>query len=1052
MFWKFNLPSTHIDSLLEREDVTLQELLDEDDILQECKARHTKLIEFLIRPDNLQEMINMVTQEPSEYIEEKQRYRYSNTCCEVLTCDVTQINDCLTGDNVYINKLYSFLEMTGPLNPLLASFVSKVIGLLTVKKSEMIFKYLKSKSDFVGTLLNHIGTSAMVDLLLRLITCIESTKLKYEMIEWLNEQKLVERLVDQVVPSIEEDFHTNAAQFLCDIVRIGREQPAQIPDCPQPYPLLATLETEPVICRLLYNILDGEKNESVIVNGLLIIQILLDIKKVYEGEMDPRFNLDIESLSRGANNVLNAITPRIKDFHSLLENPPKPRYCAMPTTIGILEPPLGNTRLQITKLITALIQTNSHEVNVELANSGTMGVMLDLYFKYIWNNFLHSQVEQCIYLILNNLPIKVDDRKEHPLLEQIFIKCNLIQRILDSWEENDQYEHRIGGRRRGYMGHLTKIANHITECIEKGENSELVKEYFKEIPEQYTNRWSTFVSSTLAETNKQNTIVLIQGQHLHSSSEDDDNDFRDVPFNQDAEMQQKPNYSQAFSDYQLQMTSNFIDTFGFNEHDFADQDGKIDTTFNEKISSIDFDIRADEESAANATMFEQACNERIQQFDDNDSDEEIWEKKVVLFENSPVRPTGMSTDSLGSDEHDDDDDNTDSDEELDSPKCIPQLPQEKMDVDTTEAMETSPWDSAPVANVTSDEKWADFNLKMSDNNWADFSSFNSSLERIPRSSSPIAMETGDAVSSSGCDRKYSAKSPQTKSVETAVKSKDSVHWSVGDTKKGSQWSEAEPDSNQSANSEDTTASSDNTKSSVEKVANCTRESFLSSVGLIKPSNFSDAMAAKVACFSPKVASSTTASTTATTTAAAPCSTTTGTTTTVATTSTTDSSTVSTSEGSTVASTATTTTTTQCSTVSSTDGCSVSSTDESTAASDCSKPAATTITTTTITTTASAGAVAAATTTAATTTTTTTTSDSTASDGKEQPDGGVGADEGKAESSDDSEAKSTTPGADDDDTCDSSSKSNLIENIRSQAIEAMEKYEQAIAASMKNGPV
>lgn len=40
-------------------------------------------------------------------------------------------------------------------------------------------------------------------------------------------------------------------------------------------------------------------------------------------------------------------------------------------------------------------------------------------------------------------------------------------------------------------------------------------------------------------------------------------------------------------------------------------------------------------------MFEQACNERIQQFDDNDSDEEIWEKKeVILYENSPVRQPG----------------------------------------------------------------------------------------------------------------------------------------------------------------------------------------------------------------------------------------------------------------------------------------------------------------------------------------------------------------------------------------------------------------------------
>ena len=33
---------------------------------------------------------------------------------------------------------------------------------------------------------------------------------------------------------------------------------------------------------------------------------------------------------------------------------------------------------------------------------------------------------------------------------------------------------------------------------------------------------------------------------------------------------------QAFSDYQLQqMTSNFIDQFGFNEEEFADQEGSV---------------------------------------------------------------------------------------------------------------------------------------------------------------------------------------------------------------------------------------------------------------------------------------------------------------------------------------------------------------------------------------------------------------------------------------------------------------------------------------------
>ncbi|CAE1307134.1 Serine/threonine-protein phosphatase 6 regulatory subunit 3-A,Serine/threonine-protein phosphatase 6 regulatory subunit 3-B,Serine/threonine-protein phosphatase 6 regulatory subunit 3,Serine/threonine-protein phosphatase 6 regulatory subunit 1,Serine/threonine-protein phosphatase 6 regulatory subunit 2 [Acanthosepion pharaonis] len=990
MFWKFNLlSSTHIDTILEREDVTLQELLDEDDILQECKARHKKLIDFLIRPDNLGEMVNMVTQEPSEDIEEKLRYRYPNTSCEVLTCDVTQINDRLAGDDTYINKLYSFLGSKGPLNPLLASFVSKVMGLLIARKSEMIFEFLKSKSDFVGTLLIHIGTSAMMDLLLRLITCIESPELRVEMIQWLNEQRLVERLVDQVVPTIDEDVHTNAAQSLCDIVRIGREQMSQLQDKAESDPLLVTVECESTVCRLLYNILDGEKNESVIVNGLLVIQTLLDVKKQgFEGELDQRTPLDMERLTQGINNVLSAIAPRIKDFHSLLQNPPKPRYCAMPTTIGVLEPPLGNTRLQIAKLITALIQTNSHSVNVELANSGTIGVLLDLYFKYIWNNFLHSQVEQCISLILNNSPSEVEDRKEHPLLQQIFIKCNLIQRILDSWEENDQYENRVGGRRRGYMGHLTKIANHIAECLEKGENSELLKDQMKEIPEEYRNKWESFVSSTLAEINKKNTVKLVQGHPLQSSSEDDDADFSDLSFTQDSVMQQ------AFSDYQLQqMTTNFIDTFGFNEHEFADHEGKIDATFTDKISSIDFNIRADEDGAPNATMFEQACNERIQQFDDNDSDEEIWEKKeVILYENSPVRQPGLSGDSLGSHDHEEEDDNTDSDEELDSPKRIVQQPQEKMDVDGTEtwtatfdevpietnpvAMETSPWDTAPVTTASPEQKWANF--EMSGNTWADFSSFNSSMERLPRSSSPVAMETGDISSSNfGSSGDGSQSSPLNRTGETAGKkeveksTKDSkskdISWSHEDSKEVSTKETADQPSNlpESGEQNSTDAKLENCKT--QDQVNCLPKgySFLSSVGLIKPGVTEE----------PAAATPTTASTTAQTTST-------------------------------------------CMTAITTSAAS------SSIAASTSDSAAAAVTNSIAPTAAAGGESVGA---------------SADAENKFQPATAAG------DANNDKSTSST-------DNSNPSSKANLIEDVRSQAKEAMEKYEKAITASMKNGPI
>lgn len=48
----------------------------------------------------------------------------------------------------------------------------------------------------------------------------------------------------------------------------------------------------------------------------------------------------------------------------------------MKTTVGSLDPPLGNTRLQVAKLFAALVATNSFDVNKELASLGTTELLL----------------------------------------------------------------------------------------------------------------------------------------------------------------------------------------------------------------------------------------------------------------------------------------------------------------------------------------------------------------------------------------------------------------------------------------------------------------------------------------------------------------------------------------------------------------------------------------------------------------------------------------------------------------------------------------------------
>jgi len=43
----------------------------------------------------------------------------------------------------------------------------------------------------------------------------------------------------------------------------------------------------------------------------------------------------------------------------------------------------------------------------------------ELFFKYSWNNFLHTQVEKCITTVLNNPPTEEDGEQSTPLVDVV---------------------------------------------------------------------------------------------------------------------------------------------------------------------------------------------------------------------------------------------------------------------------------------------------------------------------------------------------------------------------------------------------------------------------------------------------------------------------------------------------------------------------------------------------------------------------------------------------------------------------------------------------------
>ena len=56
MYWRVASfqHASPLDSLLDKEQVTVEELLDEDDLIQETRALNPKVISFLSQPSNLE--------------------------------------------------------------------------------------------------------------------------------------------------------------------------------------------------------------------------------------------------------------------------------------------------------------------------------------------------------------------------------------------------------------------------------------------------------------------------------------------------------------------------------------------------------------------------------------------------------------------------------------------------------------------------------------------------------------------------------------------------------------------------------------------------------------------------------------------------------------------------------------------------------------------------------------------------------------------------------------------------------------------------------------
>ncbi|KAL3618555.1 hypothetical protein CASFOL_037637 [Castilleja foliolosa] len=487
MFWKLTAlsASSPVEAVLDKENFTLEELLDEEEIIQECKALNTRLINLyslsllpvsLRDRDQVEQLLKYIVEDPSEDADSKRTFKFPFIACEVFTCEIDVILKALVEEEELMNLLFSFLEPNRHHSALLAGYFSKVVVCLMLRKTISLMNYVKAHQDVFKQLVDLIGITSIMEVLVRLVGADDHLyPNSLDVMQWLADGNLLEMIVDKLNTSNPPEVHANAAETLCAITRNASS------------PLATKLSSPSFVERVFGHALEDSHSKAALVHSLSVCISLLDPKRSFSSSVMHSFRSQhvYEPPAHVNPDTVGAMLPKLGELLMLLNVSSDEKV--LPTSYGELRPPLGQYRLKIVEFLAVLLKTGNEVAEKELIGSGTILRVLDLFFEYPYNNALHHHVESIIYSCLES--------KNSAIIDHLLLECNLVGRVLQSDKSPTLYgEHNLptipaSGRhapRAGYFGHLTRIAHKLIQM-----GSSVVQNHLQENSDW--NEWRTTV-------------------------------------------------------------------------------------------------------------------------------------------------------------------------------------------------------------------------------------------------------------------------------------------------------------------------------------------------------------------------------------------------------------------------------------------------------------------------------------------------------------------------------------------------------------------------------
>uniref|UniRef100_M4DEG1 Uncharacterized protein n=1 Tax=Brassica campestris TaxID=3711 RepID=M4DEG1_BRACM len=555
MFWRMAGLSTAsaVEAILDKDGFTLEDLLDEDELIQECKALNGRLLNFLRERVQVEQLIRYIIEEPPEDVENKRTFKFPFIACEIFTCEIEMILKTLVEDEELMLLLFSFLEAKETHNSLLAGYFSKVVICLLVRKTIPFMQFIKDHQEILKQLVDLIGITSIMEVLKRLVGTDEHLYANYtSAMQWVEDTDILEMIVDKFGSSDCPEVHANVAEILCTVARYA------------PPGLATKLSSPSCTGRLLKHTLEDSRPKSVLVNSLSVCISLLDPKRFTLGTY-PIYGRQLTLGSMVPNpETVEGMLGSLGDLLVLLNV--SSSEGVLLTTYGKLQPPLGKHRLKVVEFISVLLTVGSEAAEKEVIRLGAVKRVLDLFFEYPYNNFLHHHVENVILSCLES--------KNSQLLDHLLSECNLIGSILEAEKDSiltaadsDKLQPTVPAEGRkplriGNIGHLTRISNKLLQLANS--NAEIQSHL------QENSKWVDWHTDVLSKRNTlENVYSWACGRpsSLHDRNRDsDDDDYHDRDYDVAALAN---NLSQAFR-YGIYSNDDMEETQGSMERDDED--------------------------------------------------------------------------------------------------------------------------------------------------------------------------------------------------------------------------------------------------------------------------------------------------------------------------------------------------------------------------------------------------------------------------------------------------------------------------------------------------